>query len=175
LVGCFEEVKRCFGTLKHVTPHTPGFNRTISPETNMGNEMLILEDKEGHYEPINLHPPSTKPARWQSATPNAAGLKAFAPTVYKLFATGNVANSYFPRSQSLKASTNPLGFQQRTPAKPVLSGTGFSRFSGARQDASAGVAGAQGAPPGARPVHVIDDYDFNGTFAPSSLKTRLLL
>jgi hypothetical protein len=40
--------------LAPTTPHTPGFNRTLSLDTNLGLAMLILEDEEGHYEPINI-------------------------------------------------------------------------------------------------------------------------
>jgi hypothetical protein len=46
--------KTVLGTLKPVTPHAPGSNRTISPDTNVGIAMLILEDEEGRHEPINL-------------------------------------------------------------------------------------------------------------------------
>jgi hypothetical protein len=33
---------------------TPGFAIQITPDTDLGNAMLIVEDEEGHYEPINL-------------------------------------------------------------------------------------------------------------------------
>jgi hypothetical protein len=55
--------------LKTVTPHTPGFNITIRPETNLGNTMLILEDEEATTNRSTLHPPSTNSARWQQRLP----------------------------------------------------------------------------------------------------------
>jgi hypothetical protein len=33
---------------------TPGFAIQITPDTELGNAMLIVEDEEGDYEPINL-------------------------------------------------------------------------------------------------------------------------
>jgi hypothetical protein len=32
---------------------TPGFAIQITPDTDLGNAMLIVEDEEGHYEPLN--------------------------------------------------------------------------------------------------------------------------
>jgi hypothetical protein len=31
---------------------TPGFAIQITPDTDLGNAMLIVEDEEGHYEPL---------------------------------------------------------------------------------------------------------------------------
>jgi len=41
------------GKISSVT-HTPGFKMTIGRQTNLGIARLIVEDEQGHYEPINL-------------------------------------------------------------------------------------------------------------------------
>jgi hypothetical protein len=75
--------------LKPVTPHTPGFNSTISRNTNLGIAMLILEDEEGHYEPINLASTIEEALEMAISDSQRRGPDSLCPYVYKLYATGN--------------------------------------------------------------------------------------
>ena len=75
--------------LKPITPHTPGFNITIMPETNLVNAMLILEDEEGHYEPITLASTIDEAREMAISDSQHRGPDSLCPYVYKLFATGN--------------------------------------------------------------------------------------
>jgi hypothetical protein len=78
--------------LNPVTPHAPGFNITIRPETNLGNAMLILEDEEGHYEPINLASTIDEAREIAISDSQHRGPDSLCPHVYKLFTTGNGGN-----------------------------------------------------------------------------------
>jgi hypothetical protein len=40
-------------TNTHRRTATPGFAIQITPDTDLGIAMLIVEDEEGHYEPLN--------------------------------------------------------------------------------------------------------------------------
>ena len=75
--------------LAPTTPHTPGFNRTLSLDTNLGLAMLILEDEEGHYEPINLASTIGEAREMAISDSQHRRPDSLCPYVYKLFATGN--------------------------------------------------------------------------------------
>jgi hypothetical protein len=75
--------------LKPVTLPTAGFNMTISRQTNLGMAMLILEDEEGHYEPINLASNIDEAHEMAISDAQHSGPDSLCSYVYKLFATGN--------------------------------------------------------------------------------------
>jgi len=75
--------------LAPTTPHTPGFNRTLSLDTNLGLAMLILEDEEGHYEPINIASTIEEAREMAISDSQHRGPDSLCPYVYKLFAAGN--------------------------------------------------------------------------------------